>query len=656
MSQRVVLNMNNSSALVTVAMLSTMLSEKNSDYLDIISPFVLTLLPTKIGSKVDCEETLSALKKNYGFEEFPHHVLTKLLSRFCKQKYGYLERNHGDFYVKKTYADSTKFFDNQQKIRDAHSAVMEQLQSYLQSNTKYATISIEKTREIFLRFLEKKGLSFIHGITDLKTVTSNDYDLYHVARFVIAEHDKKSATYMRIEEVVRGFFVYKAIYMFSKEDNVTIPSKPKETVVFFDTRLLIEALGYNTAEGKLSARELISLVTACGGKVMTFSHLVDEVRGILTAFGNDPHNGVSFSLQYLSDQGYDAVQVERLKTSLKTNLEKIGITSIDAVDPKRLSDDEFAPLWLNDLAFSIQETYGEYFPTSRSRNDVRSVASIYDLRGNAKCTSLEDCYAIMATPNLGFVNTVHDFYKDSYIRDVGFLISDIDITSLLWLQTWDKKSKLPSIILLENAYAACRLTPETYNAFCETVEMLKNEGELTEEGALMLRTQKAPREDLLVSSQNNAGYVSVKTVREIKDRYIDSLTVQKNERISTLEHQLSEERSKNQERKNKAIDNAEQKANDAANFTKKFLRRAFSILFAGLFVAGTIALIVGQFSGEAPVILSVILILIGVIGLFDSIKSRIGFVYRLITRASSWVFAKVHDKELSTVYEHFYDI
>jgi hypothetical protein len=79
-------------------------------------------------------------------------------------------------------------------------------------------------------------------------------------------------------------------------------------------------------------------------------------------------------------------------------------------------------------------------------------------------------------------------------------------------------------------------------------------------------------------------------------------------------------------------------------------------LFAGLFIAGTIALIVGQFSGEAPVILSVILILIGVIGLFDSIKSRIGFVYRLITRASSWVFAKVHDKELSTVYEHFYDI
>lgn len=88
MSQRVVLNMNNSSALVTVAMLSTMLSEKNSDYLDIVSPFVLTLLPTKIGSKVDCEETLSALKENYGFKEFPHHVLTKLLSRFCKQKYG----------------------------------------------------------------------------------------------------------------------------------------------------------------------------------------------------------------------------------------------------------------------------------------------------------------------------------------------------------------------------------------------------------------------------------------------------------------------------------------------------------------------------------------------------------------------------------------
>ena len=216
MCQKVVLNMSDSSALVTVAMLSTMLSERHTDYLDIISPFVLTLLPLKTGDRVDAGKIINSLKENYGFVQFPTHVLTKILIRYSKQKYGYLEKCNGEFFVKKPY-ERSRFTECQREIREAQSIVMDQLQNFLLENSRYTNITIERTRELFLHFLEQKGLAFVDGIECLKTITTKNYDLFQVARFILVEYERRSVTFIHIEEVVRGFFVYKSIYFFSRE-------------------------------------------------------------------------------------------------------------------------------------------------------------------------------------------------------------------------------------------------------------------------------------------------------------------------------------------------------------------------------------------------------------------------------------------------------
>ena len=103
MQKKVVLDMSDSSALVSVGILSTLLSEKHKDYLDLISPFVLTLLPSRRGELVEVEPIIKGLKEQFGFEEFPHYVLEKLFSRFSKQKYGYLKRNNNRYYVHEPY-------------------------------------------------------------------------------------------------------------------------------------------------------------------------------------------------------------------------------------------------------------------------------------------------------------------------------------------------------------------------------------------------------------------------------------------------------------------------------------------------------------------------------------------------------------------------
>ena len=58
MSIGVFINMNNNDCLVTVAMLSALLSKEKKDYLDIIAPFVLNLLPTQKGDKINILQIL----------------------------------------------------------------------------------------------------------------------------------------------------------------------------------------------------------------------------------------------------------------------------------------------------------------------------------------------------------------------------------------------------------------------------------------------------------------------------------------------------------------------------------------------------------------------------------------------------------------------
>lgn len=644
--------MSDSSALVTVAMLSTLFGERHNDYLDIISPFVLTLLPPKVGSRVDIEAIAAELKNKFGFEGFPIQVITKILNRYSKQKFGYLERSDRCFYVKKPY-ERLGFTENQQRIRDAQSLVMTQLQEHLQRVPKYKNISIERTQDIFLMFLEQKGLVFVDGVQNLKTVTSKNQEIYQVARFVLDEYEKKSSIYLRIEEVVRGFFVYKSIYFHGQEGKESLTTNLRATTVFFDTRLLIEVLGYNTKEGNIAANELVSLIRECGGKVKTFSHLVDEVTGILNAFIKPYSVKTTFSLQYLIDNKYSEIDVKRLIGSLNVNLKAKGIEILDPVPYHELHLDEFTPLQLSDLSSEIQGVYGQPEKTSRTDNDVLTVASIYRLRGNARCTSLEDCHSVMATTNQGFVRTVRNFYKEKLRHAVHYVMNDVDLASILWLQSSDKKSNLPSIILLENAYAACRPTPELLAVFGENVEKLRGEGKLTDEEALLFRASRFFYDNLLDISENDPSVVTEKTVMEIKKRYEEAIVSPLSDKIVALEAETRKVMKREQDRYHRMISDAEESANSSADTYANKLKTLATIVFVILLIAGTIALIISEFSAEYALIWKLPLVLIGVIGLLELYRSGNSFLLKAIRRARDRRFRIVHDKLVDKVNRDF---
>lgn len=648
MTTGVTLNMDDSSALVTVAMLSALLNEKRSDYLDIIAPFVLSLLPKQKGEAIDKSKIIQGLKELYGFDELPIHVLTKILDRYAKIKYGYLEKRNSEYTLVKAY-DNEQFDSNQRKIRNAQSIVMQKLQQYFVENTKHVTITIDQIREFLLFFLERNGLAFVNGMEALKSITSREYELYHVARFVLKEYSSHSEIYYHIEEVVRGFFVYKAIYYFSREQKTALKSKLKNTIVFFDTRLLIEALGYNSQEGKIAAKELIHLIEDSGGQVKTFHHLVAEVAGILTAFARDPVARPSFRLEYLNTYSYTEMDIIRLRGALETNLEKIHITAIDPIPPATLYDDCYSLLNVKELEDVILNVLGKTNQISRCENDVLSVASVFHLRNRGSAYNIENCKAILATTNEGFSHAVNMLYKTKKNNEIGYVIDHIDLTALLWLRSWDKKSNLPSVVLLENAYAACQPTSELLDTFARKIDKLQREGQISDDEALLLRTQTAPREDLLSVSQNDATSITDSTVLTIRQKYANHLTEQTN----VIVEQLSSELEKEKKKKISAIEHAEEMADKTSDAYGKRLIRVAKIITCILLALGIGAMLYSNFSADLSLIWKIALSIFGLLGIVDVFRSREGFIKQFIRRMQIKKFATVHSMEIEKIMQYF---
>ncbi|MDP3013068.1 MAG: hypothetical protein Q8M92_02415, partial [Candidatus Subteraquimicrobiales bacterium] len=279
--------MKNKSTLVTVAMLTTFLSKDHKDYLDLVKPFVLMVLPKKVNEKIDFDLLMSGMKQEFGFEDLPVNVLKKILDRLCKPKNGYLCKNNNEYYLKTAY-DSSAFELNQRTIAKSLEDVMSHLKNYFDEKTSEKKVTENKAKEIFINFMDYYGYSVIANFVELKNLTKKDHNNYHVARFIIDEHEKESGVFKSILEIVKGFFVYKAIYFFSTDQKMTLDSKLKKTAIYLDTRLIINALGYHLKEDKTATNELLKLIVESGGLLRVFRHTMGEVAGILTKYARDP--------------------------------------------------------------------------------------------------------------------------------------------------------------------------------------------------------------------------------------------------------------------------------------------------------------------------------------------------------------------------------
>lgn len=525
---RTVMKMSKNNAFVAQAMLSSYLEINTQDYLQLLLPFVGVCLPTKVKTTISIENLQKELQNRFGLE-IPCNVIERLLTRLCKKKRGsYVKRNQNVYTLEAIY-DTKDFDDKSFKIKTSINSVLRKMKSFMKKKKFLSDITDDKMKEFLITFLETYNYTIYDDVEDLAKITLIDSSEsnYYVAQFILAEYHEDSLEFQYLLEIIKGSLAAKSIYYFINSENDILNRKMLKTEFILDTRILIDVLNLNFEQGHKAALEMLKLITQNGGIVVTFDYYVEELQRIMYYFINHPEKRLLLSLNKFTKNITSGLDISVFAGTLKTRLEHLGIKIIEN---KQLENTNETMYWRDNLKAEMQNSInyrnkdGVDF-SEALLNDASTIEHILAKRGINKKCSIFDCKTIFVTKNVELCKFVHNLLWEDRFKngEVSFIITDIDLSSILWLSTFNKGSDLPELKLIENAYSACMPTKEIMNDFLKRVRSLEQDEKISAEAAILLRAKFATLDDLAKISKNSLHNMTNKIVLEITDTMLDRM-------------------------------------------------------------------------------------------------------------------------------------
>ena len=525
--------MKNKDFIVSNAMLSAFLGKQSKDCLDLMKPFVLYLLP-QVNSRIDINSISRRMNTEFGFSNVPDNVIGKILKRLAKKK-EYVRYEDGYYVVIETY-DTSTFEQKKRDITEKVNRLANQFADFVK-NEGYSLLPIdeEKARQYIQEFLEH--YNYIYTEVDAYrriTGTTEAKSNYWVARFVISGKEANAQYFDDFLEIVKGSLAAQAV-TFWAEDKSGNRRKLQNTVFYFDTTLLINCLGLRSKEEQHATAELKNLIESNGGKIRTFPQYIEELHGILTKYIMSPQDRPGLGLDYFGRNHVSVEYVRQYRDALESYLEKQSIY----VDEKPNCSIPIENLdWPIDV-LALKKTVSDCVTYKQGKkgeiqlsNDVETLENISILRYNLKGkTYLENCKAIFVTPNSNLTYAAHQYFKTiEHSKGIELAVNDVELTAWLWLNYGKNINEFPKMKLLENAYTACCPSEEVLNEFMNIVNLMREEGELTEQQAQVIRQGNMNISTLVDKSNNDPSCLHEADVKECITEYFESLNqmVQKN--------------------------------------------------------------------------------------------------------------------------------
>lgn len=523
-----VIKMSKNNAFVAQAMLSSYLEINAQDYLQLLLPFIGVCLPTKINTIISIEDLQKELQNRFGLE-IPCNVIERLLIRLCKKKRGGCVKRNQNVYTLEAIYDTKDFDDKSFKIKTSIDAVLRKMKSFMKKKKFLSDITDDKMKEFLITFLETYNYTIYDDVEDLAKITLIDSSEsnYYVAQFILAEYHEDSLEFQYLLEIIKGSLAAKSIYYFINSENDILNRRIIKTEFILDTRILIDVLNLNFEQGHKAASEMLKLITQNGGIVVTFDYYVEELQRIMYYFINHPEKRLLLSLNKFTMNIVHGLDISVFADTLKTRLEHLGIKIIES---KQLENTNETMYWRDSLKAEMRNgiNYRNKDGVDFSEallNDASTIEHILAKRGSNKKYSVFDCKTIFVTQNIELCKFIHNlFWKERFRNgEVSFAITDIDLSSILWLSTFSKGSELPELKLIENAYSACVPTKEIMDDFLKRVKLLEQDEKISAEAAILLRVKFATLDDLTKLSKNSLHNMTDKVVLDVTDTMLDRM-------------------------------------------------------------------------------------------------------------------------------------
>lgn len=474
-------------ALITSLAILRVNYEKNRNYLDNFIPFLVECLRLNTNTYVVLDELKEDIEQHFGMS-IPYNVLENLLKRLRKK--GFIKSEHKTYIKVIDSLDSTQFKQIQNEMMIKHAQVINKLHEYVKERFQNKNLIWDKNNveDAFNKYLREHHYLVIESITNSNAIRSKDNSQFNnnfiIGSFIKKLVDEQDVVLDYIVDVVKGDMIAQALY-FSTQNELS--KRFKGTGIYFDTTFLVYALGYTGKTREDPCVELIELLKETGAQIYCFRQTLGEITSIIESCIIKIKRGQKKdnfgTLEYFISNNMSAADLEFEIQQLEDKLyRELGIMVKD--NPPYTFDHNIDVSGLTEyLKSNIL-----YRSTLALDNDVESINSISRLRNGIKKYQVEECKAIFVTTNTILTYRVNEFFRKDYNgRYIPLSMTDIDLTTILWLKKPSKWPNLPLKRVIADSFASIQPTERQWNEYMIEVEKLKKVKTISEEQYVILK-------------------------------------------------------------------------------------------------------------------------------------------------------------------------
>lgn len=618
--------MKNDNALISTAVLTAIWDDSHKDNIELVIPFVSNIIfnKFKVNDLIDEEYIIRQLKEKFCFNKFPHAVLKIVLNRMKRRNI--LKLDNKKFILTKDLKDEAKEFEDRLNIAKLEtSKVISAITKYLKKELNDDIV--ESDAEIYFgNFISSYGYNAYENINFVKKIErKSDVTNYLIGEFICRENEKNSDIFKLILRIIEGYMIANAIYLQIENDN---KASLRKLNCYLDAAFILRVLGYKSDEENESAKELYDLLVKYGATINCFNHTFIEVRNILYYYKININKNKEMTLEYFDKEKYSEGQVDLIISSLEDIFNDKRINIVDTPDfTKDRYKDVIDVKTLEEKLTAHKEKHNQYINPNSITNDVNSVCAINMLRRGKKITKIENCTHIFVTTYQYLKSASREIMPELFDTDIGLVIDDLDLTTILWFKDFENNADLPKLRLVENALAATNASDEIMCKAAKIFESIKKDGSI--------RNLENVSNCLTKNYLKSSGFVdSIKNDSELvtKESLLDFLT-KRDKEIESIKKELEDTKERNLKKElsiqKKFIVEAEQKAEADFNKNIKILKTVYYILFFLILALGIYAIVYSIIT-TGNFIIAAVLLLINIISLIDMASPRSKFILRKI--------------------------
>ena len=297
MSLKAVIDMSNSNALVSMAIVS---ENANNPY-NAFCEYIKYCIFSSSQNSVQIKEIIIQVGKEFGVN-LPYNITAQCL--MILEKDGFVsQKNH---LIKRigTY-NKEQFNEERNKYREKENSLIRSLKEFALKYDRDWTYEV--TRELLISVLDRNNLAydvFVNGTLSNKNIdvdvsdeinsdeTNNEEnnngnnqplysDEFFVGKFIVKTLESDCIEKEYLLQVCEGLMLCAGVYQLPNADSKSSVSNIKGTEFFFDTRLLLRYIGCAGQAAKEAIKELVDMIQSLGGIICYYPQTLLEMEHAL---------------------------------------------------------------------------------------------------------------------------------------------------------------------------------------------------------------------------------------------------------------------------------------------------------------------------------------------------------------------------------------